>query len=233
MQFPAVDPLICFIPHVLRLDLRAPAQSPNPTPAHGRYSAEPRCPEAGVSDQDRANIVRNQCPQLLQEASFCTRRSLLLSWHYHVQQGKRAAAHRHRCAQQTPRFVWLQIAPVDDDYRLRAAQQPVRHLVVDHRSLNLQIAITQQAINCLERRAHPQCARPRTCDVLSVSLRPCNNASTACSNVRSRNACIPDSELGRHFCNTSLARMVVNLLWLSHLEDCAMRALSSRRLCRK
>ena len=24
------------------------------------------------------------------------------------------------------------IAPVDDDYRLRAAQQPVRHLVLDH-----------------------------------------------------------------------------------------------------
>ncbi|WP_407470015.1 hypothetical protein ABFU48_21365 [Xanthomonas campestris pv. raphani] len=68
---------------------------------------------------------------------------------------------------------------------------------------------------------------------ISVSLRPCNNASTACSNARSRNACIPASELGRHFCNTSLARMVVNLLWLSHLEDCAMRALSSRQLRRK
>ncbi len=121
MQFPAVAPLLCLIRHVLRLDLRASAQSPNSTPAHGRYGAEPRCPEAGVSDQDRANIVRNQCPQLLQEAFFCTRRSLLLSWHQHVQQGECAAAHRHRCAQQTPRFVWLQIAPVDDDYRLRAA----------------------------------------------------------------------------------------------------------------
>ncbi|MFA1727742.1 hypothetical protein ACD582_10610, partial [Xanthomonas nasturtii] len=31
----------------------------------------------------------------------------------------------------------------------------------------------------------------------------------------------------KHFCNTSLARMVGTLLWLSHLEACPMRALSS------
>ncbi|RBD68461.1 hypothetical protein BRM19_23540, partial [Xanthomonas oryzae pv. oryzae] len=36
-----------------------------------------------------------------------------------------------------------------------------------------------------------------------------------------------ESELDRHFCNTSLARMVGTLLWLSHLEACPMRAPSS------
>ncbi|MGD6407240.1 hypothetical protein, partial [Xanthomonas citri] len=35
------------------------------------------------------------------------------------------------------------------------------------------------------------------------------------------------SELDRHFCNTSLARMVGTLLWLNHLEACPMRAPSS------
>ncbi|WP_218623352.1 hypothetical protein, partial [Xanthomonas oryzae] len=50
---------------------------------------------------------------------------------------------------------------------------------------------------------------------------------TARSKARWRNACIPESELDRHFCNTSLARMVGTLLWLSHLEACPMRAPSS------
>ncbi|WP_440560336.1 hypothetical protein ACSYAP_002025 [Stenotrophomonas sp. STK1_22] len=37
-----------------------------------------------------------------------------------------------------------------------------------------------------------------------------------------------DSELGKHFCNTWLARMTAFFFWFSHLEGCGMRALVSR-----
>ncbi|AOD15828.1 hypothetical protein BER93_15430 [Xanthomonas fragariae] len=93
----------------------------------------------------------------------------------------------------------------------------------------MQRAIAQQAVGCLERRGTRVAPGHERVLSISVSLRWCNSASTARSNARSRNACAPGSELGRHVCNQWLARMVVNLFWLHHLEDSAVRTLSSTR----
>ncbi len=88
MQTTTIDPLRCIIGHVLRFDLRAPAQTPDPVPAHRRHRAKPGRAESGVSDQDRTHIVWNQCPELLQEAFFRAGRSLLFPGNHHVQQGE-------------------------------------------------------------------------------------------------------------------------------------------------
>ncbi len=107
----------------------------------------------------------------------------------------------------------------------RRGQCAMSRSITDRSAYNLGLhSRRSHALSSARTRVAPGQARARS---IRVSRPPCNSASIAPSKARCRNACMPDSESGRHFCDTSLARMVGTVLWLGHLEACPMRAPSS------
>ena len=63
-------------------------------------------------------------------------------------------------SQQMPAAIGLQIGPVDHDHGPYAAYQSTRHGRIDVAALGMQMAIAQQAIQCLQGCAHTLGVRP-------------------------------------------------------------------------
>lgn len=157
------------------------------------------------------------------------RRPLLDPRGNHVQQGQGASSHWSGCTQQVPAFVRFQVRPANQDDRLLPTQQPARHLLVNGMVLKVQMPVAEQPVEGLERCSHTQGTSPGPGTSVKVKRPPWIRPSTACSSTSRCRACIRDSELDRHFCNTWSAHMPSVTFGFSHLEGCVTRAHSSSR----
>jgi len=124
-------PLICMIWRRRRFNVRSITQATKPVPAQRFDSAKPCRSKSCISYQNRRNPFWNDGLQTLQKCALSLRRILLAIGEHHVENRQAAPTNRHDSTQQIPTAIGFQIRPINQNQRLRRAQQQASNATVD------------------------------------------------------------------------------------------------------